>query len=204
MKNDVIPEGCRVDAKGRFVPEDMIKPIDLTRDSLVQEIIAGFQEDHARLRARKVKTFNDIYAFVDLSAQEYGVNIGGVKGNITLMSFDGKLKVVLQVQETIRFDERLQTAKKLIDECLTEWKENARAELCIIANDAFKVDRAGNIRTGQVLGLRRHAIKDERWLRAMQAIAEAVQVVGSKSYVRAYERNADGDFQAITLDFAAV
>lgn len=204
MKNEALPPGCRIDAKGRFVPESMIKPIDLTRDSLVQEIIAGFKEDNARLKNRKVKTFNDIQAFVDLSAQEFGVNIGGAKGNITLMSFDGTQKVVLQVQEAIRFDERLQAAKELIDACLTEWTENARAELRTLIADAFNVDHAGNIRTGQVLGLRRLVIEDERWQRAMQAIGEAVQVIGSKSYVRVYERNDKGEFQAITLDFAAV
>lgn len=204
MKNDVIPEGCRVDAKGHFVPESLIKPIDLARDELVQEIIAGFKEDNARLRARRVKTFNDIFAFVDLSAEQYDTKIGGVKGNITLTSFDGTQKVVVQVQESIRFDERLQTAKALIDECVTEWIEGARPELKAIINDAFAVDKAGNIRTAQVLGLRRLVIKDERWQQAMLAIGEAVQVIGSKSYVRAYERNAQGKFLAITLDFAAV
>ncbi len=204
MKNDAIPAGCRADAKGRFVPESLIKPIDLARDELVQEIIAGFKEDNARLRERKTKTFNDIFAFVDLSAEQYDTQIGGAKGNITLMSFDGTQKVVVQVQEAIRFDERLQHAKALIDECLTEWVEGARPELKAIINDAFAVDKAGNIRTAQVLGLRRLVIKDERWQKAMLAIGEAVQVIGSKSYVRAYERNAHGDFQAITLDFAAV
>ncbi|WP_235550497.1 DUF2786 domain-containing protein, partial [Pseudomonas aeruginosa] len=33
-----VPAGYRMDAKGRLVPEEMIKPIDLERDRLVQEI----------------------------------------------------------------------------------------------------------------------------------------------------------------------
>lgn len=44
-------------------------------------------------------------------------------------------------------------------------------------------DKEGQINTGRVLSLRRLDIKDERWLRAMNAIGEAVQVVGSKSYI---------------------
>ncbi len=204
MNSDTIPAGYRKDAQGRLIAIDQIKPIDTTRDELVEEIIAGFKEDNARLRARKRKTFDDIQAFVALSAEQYRVRIGGAKGNITLLSFDGTKKVVLQVQESIRFDERLEAAKALIDECLTEWTENARAELRTLINDAFRVDKAGNIRTGQVLGLRRLTIDDERWQRAMQAISEAVQVVGSKSYVRAYERDSRGEFQPITLDMAGV
>jgi hypothetical protein len=56
-----------------------------------------------------------------------------------------------------------------------------------------------------VLGLRRLDIKDARWLKAMAAISEAVQVVGSKSYIRVYERIGDTDqYRAIPLDIAAV
>ena len=70
--------------------------------------------------------------------------------------------------------------------------------------DAFQVDKEGKISTGRVLGLRRHDIKDEKWLQAMDAIAESINVVDSKSYVRFYERDKDGKYQAISLDFANV
>jgi hypothetical protein len=56
-----------------------------------------------------------------------------------------------------------------------------------------------------VLGLRRLDIKDERWLKAMTAIGEAVQVVGSKAYIRVYERIGDSEmYRSIPLDIAAV
>ncbi|MPS34491.1 MAG: DUF3164 family protein [Stenotrophomonas sp.] len=201
---DTIPEGYRRDPQGRLVAEALIKPIDLTRDALVQELVANIKEENKRLVALKRKAFDDIGAFIDLSAEQYRTRIGGKKGNVTLTSFDGTLKVVRQIQETIRFDERLQAAKALIDECLTEWTEGARAEVRAIVNDAFRVDQAGNIRTAQVLGLRRMPFEDERWQRAMNAISEAVQVVGSKAYVRAYERDDTGKYQPISLDMAGV
>ena len=119
-----------------------------------------------------------------------------------LLSFDGRYKVLRANQENIAFDERLQAAKDLIDQCLTEWTEGARSELRALINDAFRVDQAGNIRTGQVLSLRRLAIDDPRWQEAMLAIAEAVQVVGSKSYVRVYERDSQGEYRPIALDIA--
>ena len=56
-----------------------------------------------------------------------------------------------------------------------------------------------------MLALRRLAIEDERWQRAMQAIGEACQVIGSKSYIRLYERIGDSDqFRPISLDLAGV
>ncbi|ECZ4733075.1 DUF3164 family protein, partial [Salmonella enterica] len=53
--------------------------------------------------------------------------------------------------------------------------------------------------------LRRLDITDERWLKAMDAIGEAVQVVGSRSYIRVYERVGDSDqYRPIALDIAGV
>lgn len=200
--NRNIPAGYRQDAHGRLVAEDQIKPIDKARDELVLEIVKRAREVEAVLADFKRRAFDDIAAFVQLSAEEYGARLGGTKGNVTLLSFDGRFKVLRAIAENITFDERLQAAKALIDECLREWTEGARTEVRTLVQDAFRVDAAGNIRTGQVLGLRRLDITDARWLRAMQAISEAVQVVGSKSYVRVYERDANGRYHAITLDVA--
>lgn len=72
-------------------------------------------------------------------------------------------------------------------------------------NDAFQVDKEGNISIGRVLGLRRLDIKDDKWESAMKAISDAIQVVGSKSYVRVYERVGDSEkWVAISLDVASV
>lgn len=200
-----IPEGYRTDAKGRLIPEDQIKDIDKVRDELVLAIVDRASELRDELKDFKGNTFSEIEAFIQTSAQEYDVQIGGKKGNVQLVSFDGRYKVVRAIQESITFDERLQAAKGLIDECLREWTADARPEIATIVQDAFRVDQAGNIRTGQVLGLRRLAIDDARWLRAMDAISDAVQVTGSKSYIRLYERIGDSDqYRPISLDIAGV
>ena len=95
-------------------------------------------------------------------------------------------------------------AKALIDECITDWSAGSRPEIQVLVNNAFQVDKAGNINTGRVLGLRRLNISDDRWLAAMKAIGEAVQVIGSKSYVRVYERIDDTDqYSPIPLDIAS-
>jgi hypothetical protein len=201
---DTIPAGYRKDRSGRLIPEAQIKPIDQTRDALVKELIAEAQDLNRRLAAFKRKSFDDINAFVDLSAEEYRARIGGKKGNVTLHTFDGTFRVLRAVQESIAFDERLQAAKSLIDECLIEWTEGARSEIRALIQDAFRVDQAGNIRTAQVLSLRRLDIEDERWQRAMSAISDAVQVVGSKNYVRFYEIDSHGQYNPIPLDLAAV
>ena len=200
-----VPEGFRLDAQGRHVPESMIKPLDLMRDELVMAIVGKTQELNQALVDFKAKVFGEVDALVAVSADEYGAKLGGAKGNVTLFSYDGRYKVVRAKADNIRFDERLQGAKALIDECLQEWVKGSRPEIITLINDAFKVDQAGNIRTGSVLALRRLEITDERWIRAMQAISDAVTVVTTSSYVRVYERVGDTDrYEPISLDIAKV
>lgn len=200
-----IPDGYWMDAKGCLIPESMIKPIDKERDRLVKELVNKANEVSAVLSSFKVQAFGDIAAFIDLSAEQYDTKVGGQKGNLTLYSFDGKYRVQRAIQDRIAFDERLQAAKELIDQCLHDWTEGARPEIQSIVTNAFATDKEGQINTGRVLTLRRLDIKDDRWVRAMAAIGEAIQVVGSKSYIRVYERIGDSEqYRPIPLDIAGV
>jgi len=197
-----VPEGFLKDAKGHLVPLELVKPIDMARNDLVLELVAKAKVVSDTLAAFKADAFGDIKAFVDMSAEQYNAKLGGKKGNITLMSFDGQFKVVQAAQDNIRFDERLQAA--LIDECLTEWTQDARSEVRAIVNEAFRADKQGEISTGRVLALRRMDITDARWQRAMEAIGDAVQVVGSKSYIRVYQRLGESEqYVPIPLDIAS-
>lgn len=200
-----IPAGYWRDAKGCLIPESMIKPIDKERDRLVNELVGKARSVSDVLAKFKAEAFGDIAAFIDLSAEQYQAQLGGKKGNLTLYSFDGKYRIQRAIQDRIAFDERLQAARVLIDECLADWTVGASPELQAIVNQAFDTDKEGQINTGRVLSLRRLDIKDERWLRAMNAIGEAVQVVGSKSYIRVYERIGETEqYQPIALDIAGV
>lgn len=199
------PPGYMQDAQGRLVPDGLVEPIDKLRDQTVRNLVEQALVVNDVLRAFKHAAFADIAAFVETSAEQYEVKLGGEKGNVTLYSFDGRYKVVRAVQENIKFDERLKAAKALIDGCITAWSKDSRDEIKVLVNDAFKVDREGDVNTNRVLGLRRLAIKDERWLLAMQAIGDSFSVVGSRSYVRVYERVGDTDqYKSIALDVAGV
>lgn len=199
-----VPDGYMQDAQGRLVPVTMVKDVDKARDQLVREVVCKAQALRESMAAFLADVMGDVAAFAQLSAEQYGAKIGGDKGNITLTTYDGQYKIQRQVSETLVFDERLQAAKALIDECITEWTEGSRDELKALINDAFQVDKEGRINTGRVLGLRRLNIADERWRQAMQAVSDSLRVAGSKTYVRVYERRPDGKYQPIALDLAAV
>ncbi len=192
------------DANGALKPDELVKPIDKERDKLVRSFVALAEEHSMAMKRFKRMVFDDVGAFISLSAEKYGVRIGGAKGNVTLFTYDGSYKMQLAVQEHIRFDERIHAAKALIDECLHDWSEGAKPELKALIDNAFEVDKEGNLSTAKILSLRRVEIADKRWNQAMEAISDSVQVVGSKDYIRFYQRDADGKYQPISLDMASV
>ena len=200
-----IPEGYVVDARGRLVPQSMVKPIDQLRDQTVVGLIAEAKRLQLHLVEFKNRTFTEIAAFIETSNELYDVKVGGNKGNISLITFNGQYKIVRQIAEHIQFDERLQAAKELIDDCIREWTQGSSDKIKALINEAFQVDKEGNVNTGRILGLRRLAIDDPKWKTAMQAIVDSIRVTGSKPYVRFYERVGDSDeYRAISLDLAAV
>lgn len=206
-----IPDGTTIvngktympDAKGNLVPIELIKPEDLLEDQTVRKI-TGFASDLSDNICRfKAHTFDDIGAFDAILAQEYGAKKGGAKGNKTLMSYDGLYKVLVQVSDHIDFGPQLQIAKELIDECLNEWSADARPELRALVTRAFNTDKEGQINRSEIFMLLRLEIDDPRWMKAMEAIRAAMRVVGSKTYVRCYQRKTIMDaWQPITIDLA--
>ncbi len=200
---EAIPAGYMKDAQDRLVPVESIRQIDRERDTLVNEIVDQAKGLAGTIANFKVKTLQDVQAFVELSAEKYNAKLGGRVGNVTLTSFDGRYKVVRSIDEHQIFDERLQAAKALVDECITEWSAGSRAELRTLINGAFQVDKQGRLNVNRILSLRRLDIADERWQQAMTAIGESLQTVGSKPYLRIYERQTDGGYKPLPLDVAA-
>jgi hypothetical protein len=192
------------DTQGRQVPSEMVKDIDKLRDQTVRAIAKKALAMRDQMAVFKQELRSDLFSFLNLSAERYKKTFGGKKGNISLASYDGSLKLVLSVNEHIFFDERLQIAKDIIDECINRWAQGSRSEIRALVNSAFYVDKAGKINTARILGLRRLDITDPEWKRAMEAIGESVQVSGSKEYLRVYTREENGEYKQVPLDVAAL
>lgn len=201
---DVGGEPYLRDAKGSLVPIAAIKAADLLMDEAVRDVLEKAKALSAFIAAFKVDTFESVEALQALIAQNYGAVVGGKKGNITLMSFDGCQRLQVQVADLLDFGPELQAAKALIDECLTEWAVGTGVELRALVNRVFQVDKEGQINRAELFMLTKVEITDERWLRAMDAIHDSVRVIGSRRYVRFYDRPApDAAWRAVTIDLAA-
>ena len=193
------------DAKGNLVPVENVKPEHKLEDEVVRKIVAfaeGLSAQIARFRGHTMTDLGDLDA---LLAQEYGAKIGGAKGNRTYQTFDGLMKVQVQVADFIDFGPQLQVAKKLLDECLMEWSADSRPEIRAVITKAFQTEKEGQVNRSEIFMLLRLDIDDPRWQDAMRAIREAMRITGSKEYVRFHKRASVNDgWQAITIDLAKV
>lgn len=201
---DPIPGGYRRDSKGRLVPERLVKPQELLEDQTVAKILGYADDLEAQISRFRAHTFEDVGAFLDLLGERYGAKRGGAKGNITLRSYDGTVKVQIAVADSMVFGPELQVAKELIDDCIEAWSEGARDEIKTLVQHAFKTDKEGEVSREAVFALRRVKIDDERWQRAMEAITDSIRIVGSKTYVRFYRRSSPEDrWRPVSIDIAS-
>lgn len=192
------------DANGSLIPVDKIKPIDKARHQLAVKMIEQAKQMSETLRQFKLAAATSMEEFVQESGAQYGAKVGGKKGNVSITSFDGRVKVERHIQDSIAFDERLQVAKSLIDECIHVWSKGSNRNIQALINQAFQVDKENKVNTGAVLAFRRLKIDDPQWAKAMEAIADSMQTSSSKPYLRFYERNEAGEYVAIPLNIAAI
>jgi hypothetical protein len=206
LKNTLpIPAGYRADSFGRLVPVVSIQPLDLLRDDTVVSIIDKARRVQEQMRTFKNQAMDDIAAFLSISAEQYKTTFGGKKGNLSLVSYDGKYKVIVAVSDSLNFDERLHIAKQLIDECIHEWTADSNANIKALVEHAFQTDKQGNINTARIFGLMRLKIDDPKWQQAMQALKDSIQITSTSQYLRLYERVNDSDkYQQIAMDIAGL
>ncbi len=200
----MIPEGYMENSAGHLVPIDQVREQDMMRDQLARDLAERAEALSAELQAFKEQALHDIQDLVRITAERYGVTIGGEKGNVSVTSYDGRYKIERATAERLAFTEELHAAKDLIDQCIEKWSEGANPHLRSLVDRAFRTDRQGNLKTHAVLELLRLEIDDEDWKQAMAALRDSIQTTGTAVYVRAYRRDESGRYQAIPLDLAAV
>lgn len=191
------------DAKGALVPIAVVKPVDLLIDELVRATLDEARAVSAAIAAFKQRTFERVGELRALLAQDYDAKIGGKKGNITLPAYDGCAKIQVAVADQLEFGPELQVAKSLIDDCLREWSADSRVEIRALVDRVFAVDKEGQISHAGLFMLLRVEITDDRWQRAMEAIRDSIRVIGSRTYLRFYDRGAaDAPWRGVPLDIA--
>jgi Protein of unknown function (DUF3164). len=188
---------------GALIPESLVKPADKLEDDSVRKMIGFAQDISDQITRFKEHSFEDFFTAVSLINEKYGVTKGGKRGNITMQTLDGLMKVQVKVAEVKQFGPQLGAAKQLIDDCIAGWVEGSRDEIQMLVNRAFDIQKEGKINHSALFQLLRYEISDPRWQEAMKALADAIRVTGNRTYIQFYRRTTINDeWRAITVNLA--
>ncbi len=195
-------QGRWIDGAGNAIPPKYIDPWNKDQDRLVTRLIRLAVAVSEKISSLRDVSFGDIDKFMTATEKRYGVKVRTAGGNKTLTDFSNTLKIEIKVNNLITFDERLKLAKAIIDDCINRWSEGSNDNLRALIDEAFKVDKKGNLDRERVLGLRRIKIRDKEWEKAMGIISDSITVVGSKQYIRFWKKAESGSWESIPLDIA--
>lgn len=199
-----IPEGYMQNNLGHMVPIEIIREIDLYRDVFVTDLANKATEVRDMLVKFKASVAGDMQAFLELSAEKYQADVSGTKCFLELFSFDGKYRLVREHAERLNTTEQVHAAIALVKECLKEWSDIAGPELRAIVEKKLQINKKGKINIKEFLSLRSFDFDHPKWKKAMQAVGDSVVVVGTCTYYRMYERDDEGKYHQIILDFSGV
>ncbi len=202
VKRTIDEGGNWIDAQGQAVPKRYIDQAVRERDLLVRQIF----RKGMKLQRQVIQAKGDVVSLID----DYLDNLAKKhearwKGNAELLTFDGRLKVEIKMNETLEFDERLQLAKQKIDGCLRRWTGDARSEIRAIIGRAFQVDQKGKINVRSILTLRQFRFKEPQWQEAMRLISDSLRIRSTRRYVNLYWRDENtGRFVLVPLNWSAI
>lgn len=189
-----------VDGEGLHVPLKHIDPKDQRRDALVEEVVNMAIDLQETIIKTKEAMREKVYAYLEEVADNYNEEW---QGNAIITSFGGDKQVHVRQHKLLEFDETLQVAKTKIDKCIVEWSEGSRTEIIALVNQAFQVDRKGNLDIRALLKLPKLGIENPPlWLEAMEIIEKAVQVRDTKEYLNFRVRDDSGQLKPLSLQFS--
>jgi hypothetical protein len=192
------------DVHGKLNPLELVKASDKLEDEVVRDLMARAEELSAAIAKFRDAAFGDVDTLLDILFSQHKTKKGGAGGNVELNSFDGTLRVEVQVSKLVTYGPQLEIAKTIVDECLTAWGAGSRPEIRAIVADAFDVDQKGKVNRQALLRLKRLDIEDARWQEAMRLISEAEKPDGTKRYIRFKRRaSAKAPWQNVSLDAAS-
>lgn len=192
------------DGKGGLRALENIPPMKKLQDEQVRKIFSFAFALAAQIARFKGHVYEDLGSFDALMMQEYGLTVGGPKGNRTYSTFDGLMKIEVRIQDRIVYGPEMQVAKALFDKVLNARAAGADPLIRSIITSAFDTDKEGQINRANVFVLLNVRDDDPEFQMGQEAIRDAMHVIGSRSYLRFQHREAyDAAWQSLTIDLAS-
>jgi len=194
-----------VDEAGTQIPFNRLTKLEILQEAELAKIVKEANRINAGLIAFK----KHVSEVCDKLIKEFMTSkkvesIG--KGNVTLFNFDRSIKLSLDINDRIEFDDlTMKACKEKFDEFLNANIDEKQAFVKEMVNDAFSTSR-GKLDSKKVMSLLKYEtrIKDETFQSALVLLKESIRRPDSKSYYRVWVKDGEGSYQNIDLNFSSI
>ena len=189
------------DNLGHDVPLKYVAKYDRVRDAKTKRILGRFQQARAMLEKVVRESLADI-----AEIQEARETALAEKGNFSVTSFDGLVKVAIDQAWHIELDDRVKEARdRMLDyaKSLCAKAGPDATALLEIVEEAFAANSAGRLSVARVMSLCRRNIAAAQWKDARDMLLASLQPEKGRCYIHVYSRpDMQHDFQMVRLDLA--
>lgn len=197
-----------IDESGQQIPYNRTTPNERMKERLAYKILTEAETINQRLISFKELISEVVEEVIEAARKENAVKLEG-KGNYTWYNFNRTIKIEVNVQEAIKFDElTIESAReKLMD--LIRTNISGDDFIISIVEDAFQTSR-GKLDPRKILGLRKHTERinnkelKKEWESVMKLIDKSISRPTSKSYFKVWKLDEEGKYQGVELNFSAL
>lgn len=193
------------DHTGLSIPVTRISAIERLQERHAHTLLAKAQRLEADIVAFKAEVAKLHGEVVAAHESREGVEVRKTKGNMLWYSFDRGIKVEADVQERIEFDSiTIAQAREKLDQFLANAVKSDVEFVIELVTSAFSTTN-GKLDAKKVMGLLgyKHKIKSALFQEAMALIEKSIKRTGSKMYFSVGERQEDGSYNRVNLNFSA-
>ncbi len=194
-----------VDESGNKIPYTRTTKTERLMEIKAAKLLRDSKSIHDKLVDYK-KAFSDICNEIYQSFLKEKEISTERKGNFTWFNFDRSIKVEININERVTFDElEITAAREMLDQFLTANMDGKIEFIKDLVIDAFKTSK-GQLDSKKIMGLLKYKskIKDLLYQKAMSHIESSIRRPSSKTYYRISERRKDGEYKVIDLNFSSI
>ena len=194
------PEGFVYNAEGNLIAQCNIPAHELRKDAFVTSLVKQVKTHQKHLQAFKENLVKAFEEFRIEMLESYGTKLHtrGNGENVAMFSFDGKYKITYKTAKLKTLGPEHDAARQLARDYYNSQKDKLPHDVLIAVQDFF-VNDASIANTISFIG---KDFQDETLRKAQEAAKESLLIIGSKSYFNFYERDDEGEYQQVHLNFS--
>ena len=197
-----------IDETGNSIPFNRTTKSERLKEKYSNKILKEAQNASEKLKALRDLMDVAIGEILEECRSENSVKLDG-KGNYTWYNFNRSIRVEVNINELITFDEiKLESAKEKLSSLI---RDNTKGDdfILSIVEQAFQTT-TGKLDTKRILSLKKHTSRivnlsiKNTWQEAMDLIDQSISRPTSKKYMKVYLKDETGEYQNIQLNFSSL